>query len=101
MKAIKSPSTIIRKQCPDTYQTYMSQLEDILISHQARLDQLEEAINKLSSKNCKDSNNPPYSSKRQIKKSEKSKGNETGTKRMFLAAGLLCMKTRVLAILCG
>ncbi|WP_300674581.1 IS66 family transposase [Desulfoluna sp.] len=67
----------------------MTQLEDILISQQARLDQLEAAIDKLSSKKRKDSNNsskppssdPPYSGKRQIKKPEKSKGNETDIKR--------------------
>ena len=89
MKTIKPPPTKDRKQCPDTVQSYMSQLEKVLMSQQIRLDELEAAVDKLSSKKRKDSSNSskppssdsPYSGKRQNKKPEKSKEAGTGSKR--------------------
>lgn len=63
----------------------MSSLEEILVSQQSRLDQLEAAIEKLTSKSSKDSSNSnkppssdsPYSGKRKPKKSD----NNTKRKR--------------------
>ena len=67
----------------------MSQLEEILRSQQTRLAKLEAAIDKLSSKKSKNSNNSskppssdlPYSGKRQPKKPEESKGSAAKIKR--------------------